>query len=73
MKPQLKLILFLTFFFGSLNGFSQGSNVNICDDFLINITEDTKFNRLFAKGSSALSKGEKEIADKFFFKNGISC
>ena len=68
MKPQLKLILFLTFFFGSINGFSQGSNVNICDDFLVNITEDTKFNRLFEKGSSALSKGEKEIADKFFLR-----
>ena len=68
MKPQLKLILFLTFFFGSLNGFSQGSNVNICDDFLINIIEDTKFNRLFEKGSAALSKGEKEIADKFFLR-----
>lgn len=68
MKPQLKLILFLTFFFGSINGFSQGSNVNICDDFLVNITEDTKFNRLFAKVSSALSKGEKETADKFFLR-----
>jgi hypothetical protein len=68
MKPQLKLILFLIFFLGSISGFSQSSNVNICDDFVINISEDTKLSRLFVKGKSALSKGEKEIADKFFLR-----
>ena len=68
MKPQLKLILFLTFFFGVIRGFSQTFNINKCDDFVINISEDAKFNRLFEKGTSALNKGEKESTDKFFLR-----
>ena len=68
MKSQLKLILFLTFFLGFIRGFSQSFNVNKCDDLVVNISEDPKFNRLFLKGTSALNKGEKESTDKFFLR-----